>query len=81
MAPKGMISNSQWTKVMEEKHELPGASWPDLLPPLVPKGARQKEEGYIDWRIKARGDGYISRYSESLSKPTNAHDCVQLSGS
>jgi Ca2+-binding EF-hand superfamily protein/diadenosine tetraphosphatase ApaH/serine/threonine PP2A family protein phosphatase len=58
MAPNGMIPTYQWTKIMEEKLELPGAPWPSLLPSLVPKSAR-RQEGYIDWRIflKTRGDG------------------------
>ena len=52
------ISTQQWEKIMEQKPELPGAPWHELIPALVPKSARRVDE-YIYWPIfiKTRGDG------------------------
>ena len=52
------ISTQQWEKIMEQKLELPGAPWHELIPALVPKSAR-RVDGYIYWPIfiKTRGDG------------------------
>jgi Ca2+-binding EF-hand superfamily protein/diadenosine tetraphosphatase ApaH/serine/threonine PP2A family protein phosphatase len=58
VAPDGKISTQQWENIMEQKLELPGAPWHELVPALVPKKAR-RVEGYIEWPIfiKTRGDG------------------------
>ena len=58
VAPDGNISTQQWENIMEQKLELPGAPWHELIPALVPKSAR-RVDGYIYWPIfiKTRGDG------------------------
>ena len=58
VAPDGKISTQQREKIMEQKPELPGAPWHELIPALVPKSARRVDE-YIYWPIfiKTRGDG------------------------